>query len=451
MDYRLQGQANQKSGRNKEMNKKAWRYLCAPLLLASTAACGGADPAADTVKQQPAKQAEPVELTFLYTASGYPDADFMRDYGDPIKRKYPHISIKFIQSTKGNTLQELIVAKADIDVIFTSIGALSGVIDSGISLDLAETIQTNKFDLNRFEPSTIDMVRNMSGGKVLALPIKATSMVLFYNKDLFDKFGVAYPKDGMTWDDAYEIAKKMTRNDGGQTYRGFVTSLAHLAMTNQYSLDFIDPKTKKATFDNGRWNPFMDNLVRFFQIPGYGADAKVIVNVAQSDMFYKERTAAMLAHFSSNYPRANEGMNWDVVTFPTFKDRPGVGAQPYPAYFSVASTSKHKEEAFQAIAHLTSDEVQMEQARIGNAPVLKSQSVRAVFGQDLPDLKGKNTMAMLAAKFADPRVYTKYDGHAQSVITTSFTDIITGAKDTNTSLGQAAAILNAKIAEIDGK
>lgn len=435
------------------MVNKASRLLSVLLLPAVITACGGgATSTGSTDKQvQPSKQPEPVELTFLYTSTGYPDADFMRDYGDPIKLKYPHVSIKFMQSTKGNTLPELVAARADIDVIFTSIGALSGVLDSGIALDLTETVQKDKFELNRFEPQTIDMVRNMSGGKLTALPIKSGAMVLFYNKDLFDKFGVAYPKDGMTWDDVYETAKKLTRTEGGQQYRGFVASTPHLAMTNPYSLDFIDPQTKKATFDNGRWNPFVETISRLYQLPGYEADAKLLAGGTQSDMFYKDRTAAMYVTFSSNYPRANEGMNWDVVRFPSMKERPGVGAQPYPAYFVMSSTSKHKEEAFRAIAHLTSDEVQMQQAKIGNLPVVKSPSVRAVFGQDILDLKGKNALSMVETNYAAPRVYTKYDGHAQSLITTAFTEIITGTKDTNTALRHAAANLNAKIAELDGK
>jgi len=436
------------------MMNKASRLLSVLLLPAALTACGGGGTsttgAADK-QAQPPKPPEPVELTFLYTSTGYPDADFMRDYGDPIKHRYPHISIKFMQSTKGNTLAELIAARADVDVIFTSIGALSGVLDSGIAQDLTDTVQTDKFDLNRLEPQSVDMVRKMSGGKLTALPIKSGAMVLFYNKDLFDKFGVAYPKDGMTWDDVYETAKKLTRVEGGQQYRGFVASTPHLAMTNPYSLDFIDPLTKKATFDNGRWNPFVETISRLYQLPGYEADAKVLSGGTQSDLFYKDRTAAMYVTFSSNYPRANEGMNWDVVRYPSMKDRPGVGAQPYPAYFVLSATSKHKEDAFRAIAHLTSDEVQMQQARIGNLPVVNNTSVRAVFGQDIPDLKGKNVLSMVETNYAPPRMYTKYDGHAQSLITTAFTEIITGTKDTNTALRHAAANLNAKIAEIDGK
>ena len=35
-----------------------------------------------------------------------------------------------------------------------------------------------------------------------------------YNRDLFDKAGVDYPKEGWTWDDFREVAKKLTVKDG---------------------------------------------------------------------------------------------------------------------------------------------------------------------------------------------------------------------------------------------
>lgn len=42
------------------------------------------------------------------------------------------------------------------------------------------------------------------------LPITFSTVVLFYNKDLFDAAGVAYPTDGWTWDDVLAAAKKLT-------------------------------------------------------------------------------------------------------------------------------------------------------------------------------------------------------------------------------------------------
>jgi multiple sugar transport system substrate-binding protein len=55
-------------------------------------------------------------------------------------------------------------------------------------------------------------------GGQYGLPITFSTVVLFYNKDLFDKAGVKYPTDKWTWKDELEAAKKLT--DAGKKVWG---------------------------------------------------------------------------------------------------------------------------------------------------------------------------------------------------------------------------------------
>ena len=48
-----------------------------------------------------------------------------------------------------------------------------------------------------------------SEGKIYAVPMSFSTCVLFYNKDLFDQAGVAYPTDEWTWADAQAAAEKI--------------------------------------------------------------------------------------------------------------------------------------------------------------------------------------------------------------------------------------------------
>ncbi len=52
-------------------------------------------------------------------------------------------------------------------------------------------------------------------GKYYGLPYDASVIIAFYNKDLFDKGGVPYPKDTWTWDDMHAAAKTLTKPDQG--------------------------------------------------------------------------------------------------------------------------------------------------------------------------------------------------------------------------------------------
>lgn len=58
-------------------------------------------------------------------------------------------------------------------------------------------------------------------GVLYSVPNIPTTRAVFYNKDLFDAAGVAYPTDDWTWDDFVEIAIKLTDKDKRQY--GFVT------------------------------------------------------------------------------------------------------------------------------------------------------------------------------------------------------------------------------------
>lgn len=50
-------------------------------------------------------------------------------------------------------------------------------------------------------------------GELYALPQEVSPYVIYYNKDLFDKYGVEYPTNDWTFDDWYETCKKLTHPD----------------------------------------------------------------------------------------------------------------------------------------------------------------------------------------------------------------------------------------------
>ncbi len=52
-------------------------------------------------------------------------------------------------------------------------------------------------------------------GEQMCLPQNVSSLVVYYNADLFEAAGVALPKDGWTWDDMVGAAEGLTRDDDG--------------------------------------------------------------------------------------------------------------------------------------------------------------------------------------------------------------------------------------------
>ncbi|WP_248924420.1 hypothetical protein [Paenibacillus hamazuiensis] len=72
-------------------------------------------------------------------------------------------------------------------------------------------------------------------------------------------WGVPYPKDGMTWDEVYDLAKKMTRTD--EAIRGFSSFISAVLRDNQLSVPYIDAKADKMA-DSEQWKKIFANLAR---------------------------------------------------------------------------------------------------------------------------------------------------------------------------------------------
>ena len=86
--------------------------------------------------------------------------------------------------------------------------------------DLTDLISSTGFNTGDFEPGVL--AAHQVDGKQVSLPRDANTIVMYYNKGLFsdpktNPSGVAFPGAEMTWDEALEIAKKMTLDKNGKT------------------------------------------------------------------------------------------------------------------------------------------------------------------------------------------------------------------------------------------
>ncbi|RKN82001.1 ABC transporter substrate-binding protein [Paenibacillus ginsengarvi] len=407
-----------------------------------------ATPAQQAGPAELAKQAaqQPAELV-IGSSSGATNEQFMRDYGTKISEKFPNYKIKYVEGS----FKTYIESGQSYDIFISSVGLTpASVLTYNLQSDISDLVQKYRFDMTGLEPSTIDIQRQLAGGGIYGLPVNTTSAALFYNKDLFDRFGVPYPKDGMTWEDQYDLAKKMTRSDEGTTYRGLTMAFQHLMFLNQLSAPHLDAKTYKAMFLENNFVRAFENMARFYKIPGNELPGNTFYLNNQQDPFYKDKTVAMLLTLSTGGVNFGD-WNWDIAKFPVFKDKPDVGPQSYPNYFYVTSTSKQRDAAFQVLSYVASEEFQMWQAKTGTPAVLKDKSKTAsVFGVDKPLYKGKHLTAILPDKFADPTVKTLYQAAADKEVNAALGAYAAG-QDVNTVLREAAERADKAIAATKGK
>ncbi|GAA4836204.1 hypothetical protein GCM10023310_12140 [Paenibacillus vulneris] len=393
---------------------------------------------------------QPAELVF-YSNSGDTVESFDDRFGNAIRKKFPQYKITYLQKTKGQTLDELMAANAPIDIYWESVGQfVSGLIKYKLEYDMTPLIQKNNVDLSRFEPTTIEAMKAISNGGMYGLPVSNNNMALFYNKDIFDRFGVPYPKDGMTWDDVVELNKKLTRTDNGKAYLGFGMSNIHYFRLNSFSIPYVDPKTEKATITDPRWKTIYESaILRPAQLEGFQASIESRNLLPEADtMFWKDQTVAMYGYQSYLFVQKDlSNLNWDMVSYPTFKELPGVGSQSYPTYFSITNTSKYKEQAMEVIKYLISVEFQTELSKKGIMTVLTDKNVQSVFGQ-AGYAKDKNLKSVFFNQFAPISPKTLYDAEAEKGFRAPLIPLAQGKKDINTAFREIEESVAKTIADM---
>ncbi|MDF2722567.1 MAG: extracellular solute-binding protein family 1 [Paenibacillus sp.] len=431
--------------------RRGWLAMPLALTMVLVSACGGgggADSTGSVTQQQapekkaePAKPPAPVEL-HMYSLSGQNQKWFDDTYGKWLYEKFPHITFK-VHFPADATLIDYIGTKGPLDIAFGAYTTFhTQLLNLNLQSDISDLIKRDKFDLNKINPTVVELQRQMANGGIYGLPAFIGTSGLYYNKDLFDKFGVAYPKDGITWDDVYELAVKLTRNDGGTQYYGFANDNLSYLQVNQYSLDLVDPKTQKAAFETDAWKKIVQTLTKFMTIPN--------VDVAQATVanFNTKAIVAMATNYTGccGFTPGEGVKNWGVVKIPEFKDIPGVGPQSFPNYWYMSSISKNRDTSFEVMKYIISEEFQASLNARGLATALNDPKMYANYGKELPKYNGQNVTALFP-KNAKMSNITEHQVVAAQQLNAALTNIATKGVDMNTALREAAEATNKKIEE----
>ncbi len=109
-------------------------------------------------------------------------------------------------------LSTMLNGGSDVDVFWIKNGDdVYPIAERGQMVDLSSYIAADGLDLAAYnglaEYFNID-------GKQVALPYRSDYYLMYYNKDIFDEAGVAYPSNDMTWAEFEELSKQLTSGEG---------------------------------------------------------------------------------------------------------------------------------------------------------------------------------------------------------------------------------------------
>ncbi|GAA3413888.1 ABC transporter substrate-binding protein [Paenibacillus hodogayensis] len=390
----------------------------------------------------------PAELLVLDINSGTTDEQFQKFFQDPIKAKYQ--DIKLTISRDG--LDKLIAAGTFPDLLLVSNASLATVLEAGIPEDLTAMTKTYNINLGQLEPAVVQQMQKLGDQKAFyGMPFAMNYGAMVYNQDIFNKFGIPYPKDTMNYDELLELGKKLTRTDSGTNYIGVMPPDLR-QMYWQYGVPVFDKAKGKAFLTSDQHAKVFNQLKQFYSIPGYMEKSNYIHS---TDLFFMEQRVAMypnwIAAFITFFNKAGskDKFNWDLTAHPSYSDRPGLGKEVDFHMAVVNKSGKHREAAYQVLLSLLSVEVQTQLSKAGRLSVLKNDDIRKAFGSDSDIYKGKNLQAIFkvspsplpeASKF-DPKINALLNGEVSKNVMVNGTDI-------NTALRNGEEKANKEIVEV---
>lgn len=254
------------------------------------------------------------------------------------------------------------------DVFWMHSNEVQKYMENDILMDLTDRIASSeKLEMDKF-PEDIKNLYSWNG-KTYAIPKDVDTIALFYNKTMFDEAGLSYPDDSWTWDDFYDAAVKLTKEDGSQYgtamnpsneqdgWMNIIYSMGGKVLTDDKKASgFDDPNTIKAM-------EFVQKLV-----DNVMPSATVMAETG-TDVLLGSGKIAMLSQGSWMVPQFKEheyiSENCDVAVLP--KDpTTGNRVSLYNGLgWAVSAKTKNPDAAWQLVEWFGTKDMQLKQAQLG--------------------------------------------------------------------------------------
>ena len=248
----------------------------------------------------------------------------------------------------------------------------------GLIVPMDEQIAAAGYDMSKYAGMDACYV-SVTDGKQYALPFRADYWVLFYNKDLFDKAGMDYPTNDMTWDQYAQIARDIAAKTGayGTHYHTWLSCVANWTVCDGVN-----------TLADGEYS----DLKYFYELYQGLEDEGIC-------MSYDELKASGL-HYSGAFAQGGiammpmgywyastligyikdgtASMNWGIVSVPHLDGVAAGSSFGAPTGIAISAASANKDAAWEFASWMCSEDGAKAIAATGTRPAYVSDAVASV-------------------------------------------------------------------------
>jgi multiple sugar transport system substrate-binding protein len=371
-----------------------WKKTCSVLFLVMimsfASACGnkgdGTPDTSSSATSSGSSDNEKVDLTWSVWGGQPSDEKTWKSLADEVTKKYPNIHLT-IQMTDWNTywtkLTTQMASGTASDIVSLQSLRVPGYAKNGF-LPLNDYIKQDK-EIN-FEDFNKSIIDGLSlDNNVYALPYDFGPIVMYYNKELFDKYKVPYPTENMTWSDFVDTSKKLTHPDQKE-YGTIVVPEIDYALpfifANKGEIITKDQKYTLDTPENAEAVQWVADLINKEKVAppivtGNHMIGEEQFSTGKIGMFF-------VGPWDVSYFKDKAKFKYAISTMPKGKDSniswsAGSG-------FGISKNSKHADAAWKAVSVLTNQTSSELLASTGRGYPGRASALPSYFGQEgLPE------------------------------------------------------------------
>lgn len=257
----------------------------------------------------------------------------------------PNIKVNFLHIPQNyfQKIHLLFASNTSPDILFINNQYLPIYANAGVLEDLSN--YDEYFNYADFYEKSLEALS--WNGKLYVIPRDISNLVIFYNKDIFDKYNVSYPSKNWSYDNFVQTAQKLTHKPHVFGISFEEEPLFYLPYLMSFGLDDLpDFENDKTKFGLKKYAALRNE----YKVSPLKSD---VASATMAQMFLQGRLGM---HLSGRWlvPKYREEakFDWDIVEFPQ-----GTSGSIVPmdaSGWAISKSSKHKKEAAKLVQYLSS-------------------------------------------------------------------------------------------------
>lgn len=318
------------------------------------------------------------------------------------------------------------------DVINIGLEAVQMAVSNDLLMPLDEIVSEDQ-DLSKVKEEYAPVLLDgfSVDDNLYGLPNGTQTMVMYYNKTMFDEAGLEYPKDGWTWDEFYEDAKKLTKSDG--SVYGFGLSSSYFQLTPWWS-------TNNTALVDENQNPALNSkkMVESVEFLDKLVKEKVTPDPISSDVYtmFSSKQLAMVGAgrwvLNTWQDAGLTNADFDCVQWPVNEKEGSVFGG---AAWCISKNTENKELSIELLKSLVSEET-LKAVAAGGQQVPPTESLATdteIMGTTPDNIEGIWKAVTVASPVAAPT----YFGDLEQTTLRCMEELFSGGKDVQQALDDA--------------